>query len=410
MVLGKNISKSPVLIISVVIIAILFTGRLSLVLKEKDLELKASKSKLRPLQEELLQAKKSLEDKALQETTLKNQVSELQSYFKRFNEKIGQSENMIKTLSSALKAAKAENDLLGKTNRRSETDSSSVTKKLNAAEEHAQSLKGRLSRISESNTPLTKRALELSKTIDLKEAEIAKLKQAEASLKDELGRIKSLSGQVVTDGSKQFKDYQDKLLQKDNQITELSNAKASLTEQLQGAITKLAAFTNDNDYLAKQVNDLGMSKNSVNSEILDAKTALAYKDQELKQKVQELETVNALYNNLKIQLSQLSDMIINKELELNNNRREMITLKAQLNNIQSKYGDLETELNLAKQQQRRTMDELNKVASINSSLQHSLTGLSQSMTQEAEDREKASDLKKKVEVILTTQGQEGTKE
>lgn len=369
----------------------------------KNSELKTAKEKLKPLEEELLQIKKSLEDKTLQETKLKNQLTQLQSDIRRLNEKIGKSENTIKELNGTLKVTKAEKSSLKKTNRRLENDFSVAAKKLNRAQELIQLLKGRLSEIKKSNAPLRKKALELSKDIDLKEGEIAKLKQEEASLKEGLDKIKSLNEQVIADSSKQFKDQQDKLLEKDNQITELISSKANLTEQLQGINTKLGAFMNDNNYLAKQVSELDISKKSLESGILDTKTALAYKEQELKQKIQDLENMNKLYNDLETQLPKISNILAQKEVELDSSSKDKAALKVELMTKNQEYQDLQTELNLARQQQKKMIDELNKAATINTSLQQSLVGLSQSMTQEEENKEKAQDLKKKVEVILTPQ-------
>ena len=150
------------------------------------------------------------------------------------------------------------------------------------------------------------------------------------------------------------------------------------------------------------------------------------KEQELKQKIQDLDNLNLLYNSIKNQLPQLTHILTQKELELDNSLKENAAFKEELTirnqekeslqfrlqttetdllNLQTRYQDLQTELTLARQQQKRMIDELNKAATLNASLQQSLTGLSQSMAQEEADRERARDLKNKVDVILMPQGE-----
>lgn len=120
--------------------------------------------------------------------------------------------------------------------------------------------------------------------------------------------------------------------------------------------------------------------------------------------------------------NQISNLLAQKELELDNTQRELADLKEELarrnqeketlqsqlqvvnknlSGLHAKYEDIQTELSLARQQQKRMVEQLSKAAQLNASLQQSLSGLSQSMSQEEESKAKAQELKNKVEENLS---------
>lgn len=218
------------------------------------------------------------------------------------------------------------------------------------------------------------------------------------------------------------KSLEDELSKVKEQLLSQGQTSASLRENIDALKQALEQKEKERLVLADELNKLTSQRVSLESELLNTKTTLLSKDQELKQKIQDLENINLLYNNLKIQLPQISNLLIQKDLELDNALRENAAFKEELmtrnqekealqfqlqvtekdiSNLRLKYQDLETELTLARQQQKRMMGELNKAATLNASLQQSLVGLSQSMTQEEENKEKAQNLKSKIEVILT---------
>jgi chromosome segregation ATPase len=119
--------------------------------------------------------------------------------------------------------------------------------------------------------------------------------------------------------------------------------------------------------------------------------------------------------------NQISNLLAQKELELDNSQREATDLKEELSrkdqekqalqsqlqvisknlsSLHSKYEDLQTELNLLRQQQKKMVGELSKATVLNASLQKSLSGLSQSMAQEEDSKSKAQELKNKIEENL----------
>lgn len=370
MILVKNIPKAVVRIISVIIITILITGyqieRLGAQThardKQQELALMQAERKAQEAQLKAQNEKEAAAKQLKQETERKARKAELAR----------KKEERLKEITQAKEQRAAELKARQEEKLKLETERKAKEAQLKAQNE------------KESAAKQLKQETERK----AREKELARKREEKVSLKDELSRAKSLNAQITADFNNRIKDLQDKLLRKDNQITELNSSKDNLARQLQEANAKLTILTSANDSLGKQVEELNISKKSLEGE--------------LKQKIPpDLENINTLYNNLKTQLSQLSDLLMHKELELDNNRKEITTLEEGLSSLQSKYQDLETELTLTQQQQKRMVDALNKAATINTSLQQSLVGLSQSITQEEESKEKARDLKSKVEVILT---------
>jgi len=113
--------------------------------------------------------------------------------------------------------------------------------------------------------PLKKKAIEFSENIGLKK-QIAKLEQEKRSLKEELDKVKSFNERAAADFNAQLKGLQDKLSQKDAQLSELNNSKNTLTGQLQETTAKLTALISANNYLEKQIEELSQSRVSLEKE------------------------------------------------------------------------------------------------------------------------------------------------
>jgi len=351
MILEKNIPKAVVRIISVIIISVLISGyeierlgaQTQALDQQQELALRKAERKAKEAQLKAQREKESTAKQLKQETERKAREAELAR----------KEEERLKAITLAKEQRAAE--LKGREEEKLKLE----------AERKAKEAQLKAQREKEAVEKQLKQETERK----AREAELARKEAEKISLKDELSKAKSLNEQITADFNNRLKDLQDKLLHKDSQISELNSSKGNLTRQLQEVNTKLAALTNANDSLQK------IPPGS--------------------------ENVNTLYNNTKIELSQLSELLMHKELELTNNRKEITTLEEELSSLQSKYQDLETEVNLSQQQQKRMIEALNKAATINTSLQQSLIGLSQSIAQEEESKEKARDLKSKIEVILT---------
>ncbi len=134
-----------------------------------------------------------------------------------------------------------------------------------AAGEKIRQLEAELGRLHEYLTGLSKAA-------GAKEEELGRLVREKASLKEELGKVKSLNEQITANFNAQMKDLQEA------QARELNIPEHDLVKQLREANNKLAALALANDVLEKQVESLAGLLHSV------------YQGEEQKEKAQELKT------------------------------------------------------------------------------------------------------------------------
>ncbi|MDD4939192.1 MAG: hypothetical protein PHI60_03440 [Candidatus Omnitrophica bacterium] len=243
---------------------------------------------------------------------------------------------------------------------------------------------------------------------------LVRLRLENASLSKELEKIKSYSEQI-TQLNAELKIVQARLGEP---------SKPAETEQLQEAEDKLAALSQANEFLDKQMENLNSYKNSLQeelsrtraeldmvkketltavsrdealqAELSNVRSTLISREQELKQKTQDLNNADVLRDTLKNQLLEVSNLLAQKELELAGNRKELSGIKEELASLaqeketvesrlrqtegafadlKMKYDILEAELTLVRQQHNRIADEMSKAVSLNADLQESLTGI-----------------------------------
>ncbi len=105
----------------------------------------------------------------------------------------------------------------------------------------------------------TQRSLEDKALQEIKlKKQLAKAQSYAQKSKNKMKELNDISKLTNAQGSSlgktnQAKDLQDKLLQKDTQITELSSSKDALAKQLQEADTKLTILSLGNNFLEKQI-------------------------------------------------------------------------------------------------------------------------------------------------------------
>ena len=134
------------------------------------------------------------------------------------------------------------------------------------------------------------------------------------------------------------------------------------------------------------------------------KEALAEKA-ELDKEKKRNENSNAMYDNLKAQISQFSDAISVREAEIEGKRREIDSLKAEIDGLKTRSAQLESDLLESKESQKKILGDLSAAVRLNSVLQERIrsasSGLEPAYPQSSsEDRRRADELKRKVEVIL----------
>lgn len=229
--------------------------------------------------------------------------------------------------------------------------------------------------------------------------QITRLSEIIANKELELGRIR-----------KESKDINERLLNAqarvsvlernltDNQIDkdkikQLEAEKFNSQSRLREIQDELAKKTELADSLQKNLNYLNQQLGRKEEEKKDYETKLS--------RSAELE---ALYNNLRTQVLQLSEFVNTKDRELEQRRNEVESLKEELAKLKSESLKLEKELTEARERQKKTLDDLSVTLKLNAALQERISGgLSSSGQPDLREKEKTEELKRKIEVILSTE-------
>jgi chromosome segregation ATPase len=165
------------------------------------------------------------------------------------------------------------------------------------------------------------------------------------------------------------------------------NKKSELSQNLQQNV----------DYLTQQLSTRDTEKKELVSKLagLDVNAR-----QDLDKERARYAEINTLYNSLKTQVSQFSDTLNAKTVELEQRNRDLYALREEVTGLKSKTMILENELADAKDRQRKTLDDLIAAVRLNSILQDRIAGGASVPYANMDDKQKAEDLRRKVEVIL----------
>lgn len=107
-----------------------------------------------------------------------------------------------------------------------------------------------------------------------------------------------------------------------------------------------------------------------------------------------------MYNNVKAQLVDLTDLLVKNEASLDEKNKQISALKDEVARLEKDFDATKKELSDVKEKQRRTMEDLSRAAKLNSALQENLINLYQNADTGLEEKEKADKLKQELEMLL----------
>jgi chromosome segregation ATPase len=177
---------------------------------------------------------------------------------------------------------------------------------------------------------------------------------------------------------------------------------------LQSKLSDLQASFNKKDELSRNlqqnVDYLNQQLSARDKDKKDLESKLASLDVNVKQDIEKERSrfaeINTLYNSLKTQVSQFSDTLNAKTVELEQRNKDMYAVREELTGLKSKTMILENELSESRDRQRKTLDDLIAAVRLNSILQERIAGGASVPYANMDDKQKAEDLRRKVEVIL----------
>jgi len=403
--------------------------------KNEDLaKLKEELTKLQDTNQSLIENNKSLEkslkDLEKERVSLKGQVNssgkgavsqeipikEMQENISQLNSTLAQKEVQIKQLEAELarlnlippQAAGKSNkeqlkiiDNLNSENSGFKRKISDLENELNLAKKEVNSLKtrresGEVNALYESARGQVSR---LSELLVKKELEIDSAKKESLDAKEKLislqAKLPKLESELSVNktNSEKVKELERQKLSLDSRLSELQETvakKSELVDSLQKNLEYLTA------QLAKKEEEI----KSIESSYAQVGTVTK---EELDRQKSRYEEANLLYNSLKTQVSQFSDALNQRELELEQRRRETGSLKEQIASFKSRSEELEKDLADAKERQRKTLDDLVAAVKLNTILQERIIGISplkESSKPVSNEQQKAQELKRRIEVIL----------
>ncbi len=201
----------------------------------------------------------------------------------------------------------------------------------------------------------------------------------------------------------QTRANQEKLRGLDSQMLTLQ----SRLNESQGALNKkselIDSLQRNLDYLNQQLAKKEDEKKSVESRLLQLDALKSNAQEELLKQKAHVAEVDLLYNSLRAQISQLSEVLSDRDRELDRRKQEVATLKGEIANLKTRSDKLEEELVSTSLRQKKTLDDLAAAVRLNAVLQERMSGVSgiSSVSEPlAKDKENAYDLKRKIEVIL----------
>jgi chromosome segregation ATPase len=215
---------------------------------------------------------------------------------------------------------------------------------------------------------------------------------------------KKLAG--VPSSNAKIRELEDQRLNLQFSLNETKDAlikKVALADSLQKNLDALQAEAAAKEKERRAAEDRLLELQSMSSAIQD----------ELTRNRSRTEQKDAIYSSIKSQITQLSDLLAQKESELSGKRQEMSFLKDEVGTLKARSSRLEAEINETKERQRKTLDDLTQAVKLNAALQERIIGVSQTLEPPATtvpsfppDGQKASELKRKIEVILEPQNNE----
>jgi chromosome segregation ATPase len=298
---------------------------------------------LQGIQARASQANASLRDKTLH---LK-ELSDVQA----IRSALTSAQATVQQLSSELEQVRQEKADLQSANMNLSSRLQNTTKELIQALEEQKQVKGRIAAIG-TTQPAAKSIEELSKSGKANEEAIAKIKSDSARLaasRQNLAEATQVLENKVRELEAEKSDLEKKLLAFQRDIGRQNPA----LQSLQGTINKLQADLSQKETqvksLEEQLQKAGASRPSQNQQQMISDLQAANKN--LNGEINRLRAmqdggaeIGALYESAKEQLRKLSDILVRKELELDNAKRQAADAELKVADLQSRVTDLEKKL------------------------------------------------------------------
>ena len=434
-------------------------GQLTQILQEKE----KLKEQLSQAKEELLNLRLSLEEKEKEI----NQMSDARV----LREALIGAQERIKQLNESLSQIKNEKATLEGANLNMSNRLKNTTQELIRVIEELKLSQNQLKDMEKSQVlPLKEKIEELNKLGEKKNEELNKLEQelveleeTKAALVKREERIKNLeselaerddyqSGAIYASATGQVKRLSEILVNKELELDRERAESSDLTEKLnsmqariseleesldksqleQSDIKKLEAEKLSLEYRLREmqveyaekadlIDTLQGSLESINQELrsreernklitarlAQADISKAQAEEKFTRQAERLQEVSLLYDELKNQIGQISEVLTEKELELSRRQEEVSFLREEIDILNSRSAKMDRELAEAKERQRRTMDDLVAAISLNKDLQEKLAGGTPvspeprlSGYDDIEEKREAEEFRRKIEVFL----------
>lgn len=194
-----------------------------------------------------------------------------------------------------------------------------------------------------------------------------------------------------------LRELQQQNISLQNQINDLQanlNKKTEVADSLQRNL----------DYVTKQLAQSQEQLKVAETQMARVQSSIS---QELEKERSRSQETGILYSSLKTQVAQFSDVLNQKEMELDQKRREVRSLQDEINSLRSRSDTIERDLQEAKERQKRTLDDLVAAVKLNNVLQERLVNMSLGgrPADMSTDQQKADELRRRVQVILESEQQ-----
>lgn len=197
----------------------------------------------------------------------------------------------------------------------------------------------------------------------------------------------------------------------ESRLRELQQQNISLQNQINDLQANLSKKTEVADSLQRNLDYVTKQLAQSQEQLKVAETQMARVQssisQELEKERSRSQETGILYSSLKTQVAQFSDVLNQKEMELDQKRREVRSLQDEINSLRSRSDTIERDLQEAKERQKRTLDDLVAAVKLNNVLQERLVNMSLGgrPADMSTDQQKADELRRRVQVILESEQQ-----
>ncbi|MFA6216211.1 MAG: hypothetical protein WDL87_00955 [Candidatus Omnitrophota bacterium] len=366
------------------------------------------KSQLAMLSDELSKKRQELDAQKTESARLKNDVADLKARLGTVDEELSGSKQSVRRVRDWESGRSVSEDSL----RQAQDEISSqdtLIAKLNAEKERLSASLERL-RVNKSGNPAVSAEIEntsgqvrqLADIMIRKELELDKVKTELSLSKDKMLSLQNKVGEL--------ENNQKASLDNKEKVRDLETQKLSLQAQLNDAQSALVkkeeistSLQKNLDYLSQQILRKEEEKRSLENNLAAIQASKASTQEELAKQQSHVDEVNLLYNSLRSQITQLTQLLNDKEAELKQKNRELGSLRQEIAGLRVRSEKLQEELAATRDLQKKTIDDLASAVRINALLQNKINTNSygnESPDIFSKDKQDAEELKRKIEVIL----------